>query len=70
MSRSQDDGSQTIPPLRTHGTSGEAGSGPASTEGVTSFSVLDETRALTEKLMERVCEPSNLVRPVGRNSKG
>ena len=66
MSRSHDDGSQTIPPLRTHGTSGEAGSGPASTEGVTSSSVHDERRALTEKLMERVCEPSNLNRAFKR----
>lgn len=66
MSRSQDDGSQTIPPLRTHGTSGEAGSRPASTEGVTSSSARDEKRALTEKLMERVCEPSNLNRAFKR----
>ena len=59
MSRSREDGSQTTPRLGTHGSSGEAGSGPASTEGVKSSSARDKKRALTENLMDRVCEPSN-----------
>jgi RNA-directed DNA polymerase len=57
---SRDDKSQPIFHLESHAECGEAGSESASVEVVKLSSVWDEKRALTQKVMEHVCAPSNL----------
>jgi RNA-directed DNA polymerase len=46
--------------MESHAVCGEAGSESASVEVVQSSSAWDEKRALTQKVMEHVCAPSNL----------
>jgi RNA-directed DNA polymerase len=46
--------------MGSHVQGGEVGNGAASTEVVQSSPAENGTRALTQKLMESICEPSNL----------